>query len=71
MAWDPIRRHAHCPLVLFTPPSFADVRPVIREESKPTSKCAPPTKLAEYFQERVANGETGEGFKGGDYVEQL
>ncbi|KAF5314505.1 hypothetical protein D9619_011958 [Psilocybe cf. subviscida] len=47
------------------------VRPVIREESKPTSRCAPLTKLVEDLQEKIANGGTGERFKGEDYVEEL
>ncbi|KAF5314368.1 hypothetical protein D9619_011948 [Psilocybe cf. subviscida] len=45
-----------------------DVHPVIREECKETSKCAPLTKHFEHCQEKVANGE---GFKGEDCVEEL
>lgn len=43
----------------------------IREEPKPTGKCAPLTKLVQHLQETVANNDPGEGFKGKDYIEEL
>ncbi|KAL4071663.1 hypothetical protein V8B97DRAFT_2017424 [Scleroderma yunnanense] len=45
-----------------------DVHPVIREECKNTSKCAPLTRHFEHCQEKVTSGQ---GYKGEDCVEEL
>ncbi|KAF8553836.1 hypothetical protein OG21DRAFT_1485099 [Imleria badia] len=45
-----------------------DLHPVIRDECKSSTKCAPLTRHFEHCQEKVS---AGEGYKGEDCVEEL
>ncbi|KAI9573470.1 Non-heme 11 kDa protein of cytochrome bc1 complex [Boletus coccyginus] len=45
-----------------------DLHPVIRDECKGSTKCAPLTRHFEHCQEKVL---AGEGYKGEDCVEEL
>ncbi|KAH0833903.1 Non-heme 11 kDa protein of cytochrome bc1 complex [Lanmaoa asiatica] len=45
-----------------------DLHPVIRDECKSSTKCAPLTRHFEHCQEKVS---AGQGYKGEDCVEEL